>query len=103
MNKSIRAAAVARSQDKCEACGIWAGEALHCDHFAGRARVEESIDTVWMLCPGCDAAKTENRPSAEFWFKRFLVFAERHNYRASFERALKELSWRESKKKAGAA
>lgn len=80
MNKSIRAAAVERSEGHCEACGKWAGEAAHCDHFFGRGHVAESLATVWMLCPSCDHHKTVNDPSNRWWVCLFESHAAKHGY-----------------------
>lgn len=96
MNKSVRAACVIRSEGKCEACGRWAGEALHCDHMFGRARSEE-ISTCWMFCPRCDDDKTHNRPDAAHWLKLFLEHCVRHEYHAAYAEAFRKLSWHQTR------
>lgn len=96
MNKSVRAACVIRSEGKCEACGRWAGEALHCDHMFGRARSEE-ISTCWMLCPRCDDDKTHNRPDAAHWLKLFLEHCVKHSYHAAYAEAFRKLSWHQTR------
>lgn len=92
MNKSVRAACVVRSEGKCEACSRWAGEALRCDHFFGRARSEE-VSTCWMLCPKCDEAKTQNRPAAATWLKKFLEHTAKHHFHAAYATAFKRLQF----------
>jgi hypothetical protein len=77
--QATRAAVAARANGCCEACGARRGEALHWDHFHGRAR-EESVESTWMLCPRCDREKTESKPSRLWWLRRFLAHCELHLY-----------------------
>lgn len=80
MNKKIRAAAVEHSEGNCEACGRFAGEAAHCDHFFGRKHAAETLANVWMLCASCDHHKTVNDPSCRWWVCVFRSHASKHGY-----------------------
>jgi hypothetical protein len=75
----VRAACVARAEGDCEACARFAGAALHLDHFWGRAR-EESVESCWMLCPGCDHEKTENKPTRQHWLHLFSFHCRNEGY-----------------------
>lgn len=75
----VRVTVAARAGGACEGCFARAGEALHWDHFHGRAR-EESVESTWMLCPRCDHRKTVNEPSRIHWLEEFKVHCQRHGY-----------------------
>jgi 5-methylcytosine-specific restriction endonuclease McrA len=78
---AVRAACVARSDGRCEACPEAAiyGERLEMDHFYGRA-FSESVETCWMLCSPCHRLKTENNPSREAWDRWFMEHCARHGF-----------------------
>lgn len=77
----IRAAVVARAKGRCEALTAmrilsdYTDPARHtgplrADHWlggAGRRRQQQSTNTVWAICPGCDLLRTNNWPSAAWW------------------------------------
>lgn len=90
MNKQVRAEVFARATWNCEAgCGSHVtAETGRLDHFFGRAKAPESIETCWALCVKCDEDKTANRPSALYWYTAFLIHAARNGYWAQVERAL---------------
>ena len=97
MNKDVRARCVERSGGNCENgdCGKWAGEALHADHFFGRARIMESLATVWMLCPTCDFMKTTNRPNRSAWLGAYLTHCLKYGYETKRIEAL--IDWQMTK------
>lgn len=71
--KRLRAAVFLRARGRCE-CGCRrsiTAESGHLDHHFGRAKAEESMATCWALHPTCDDAKTNNRPSAIHWLRKF--------------------------------
>ena len=75
MNKKIRQSVVDRAKGRCEACGVSLGpdsERGHFDHYLGR-RVEESVETGWLLCVSCDHERTTNQPSSRHWAEKFIV------------------------------
>jgi hypothetical protein len=61
------------------------------DHFWGRAR-EESVESCWMLCPRCDARKTENKPSRAQWLINFGQHCASYEYRGQIEKVDAALS-----------
>jgi 5-methylcytosine-specific restriction endonuclease McrA len=81
----------ARSGGRCEACGATAGEALHWDHFHGRAR-EESVESTWMLCPRCDHRKTNNAPTRTYWLCIFRDHCEQLGYGAQVSKVDRHLA-----------
>lgn len=93
MNKQVRKDVVARAMWQCEAgCGTHVTEETgHADHFFGRAKAAESVETVWFLCLRCDDAKTNNRPSALHWQTRYLIHAAQLGYWTQVERALSRI------------
>ena len=100
--KPALAMALIERASGCECgCGLAFGTPLEAnrtfDHFFGKARAAEELDTIWSLRRDCHLAKTDNRPSAEEWLKRFLVHAEKFGYRASYEKALRKLSWHQTR------
>ncbi len=89
MDKKIRAAVFKRADGKCE-CGCSRSitpETGRADHFFGRAKAEETVETVWALAIPCDEGKTNSRPSAVMWCDRFRMHALLHGYGAAAERA----------------
>jgi len=80
--RMVRTRCVERAAGRCECgCGVYVGtEALHLDHFWGRAR-EESIESCWMLAPRCDRDKTENKPTRRAWLAFFAAHCLRNGYR----------------------
>ncbi len=79
--KKLRALVFARAKGLCECgCGRVLGESGHLDHAFGRAKVAQAVENCWALALKCDDAKTSNRPSAAFWWKRFRAHCERHGY-----------------------
>lgn len=93
MNKKIRAATVARADGNCEACFRWVGDEGHYDHFWGRKNAPEAVDTGWMLCARCDDDKTNNRPDALTWVKRFQIHSALWGYTAAVRQCLMRLEW----------
>lgn len=85
--KSVRAAVFARAKGKCEACCRPLGESGHLDHFWGRAKAPTNVETCWALCLRCDYEKTNNRPSAINWLRRYWVHCRRYVYPEQCERA----------------
>lgn len=79
-SKAVYRAVKARAAGRCEACGARRGAAMHMDHFWGRAKADESVETCWMLCPHCDRLKTENVPSRMEWLVRFAAHCAAHRY-----------------------
>lgn len=94
MNKSVRQAVFVRSEGKCECgCGRFVDyESGHADHFFGRAKAEEKLETVWFLDPLCDASKTTNLPNATHWLVTFALHCLRHNYSEEAKRALLKIA-----------
>jgi hypothetical protein len=82
--REVYAAVDKRSGGQCEAVAVVMGircghNAASHDHFWGRAR-EESVESVWHLCIGCDRAKTNNRPDRAWWIRSFMEHAGRRAY-----------------------
>lgn len=94
--QELRAAVARRASGYCEAsCGSWVGEAGeggHLDHFFGRAKVPEAVSNCWMLCPPCDEARTNNRPSARVWLLVFIAHCKQHGFTAEAKLARTKLS-----------
>ncbi len=87
MNKKIRASVFARAKGICECgCGRPLGESGHLDHFFGRAKASESIETCWAIRLDCDERKTRNEPTGIYWCRRFYAHARKHGYRDQMER-----------------
>lgn len=96
--RKIRQAVCERAQGACEHCGAWVGENgedTHADHAHGRGkgRPPESAENVWLLCVADDDAKTNNRPSAEYWLGSFIRHCEKHGYAESKRRAEDRLAF----------
>lgn len=88
--QKLRAAVCRRAEGKCEQCKAWVGEngeSGHLDHFFGRAKAAESVETCWLLCVRCDHNKTNNSPRAEEWLRAFARHCRRHGFTAEAERA----------------
>ena len=103
---AIRDAAIKRGEWCCEACGNMFGVNLRpaqLDHFFGRGKAAQSIQNCWALCPNCHRAKTDNKPSAEFWLERFAVHARKHGYMAEVLRCQARLDSLRLMKEAEAA
>lgn len=76
-------AARARANGFCESCELMRGPSLFMDHWLGgngRRRVEERLETVWMVCVDCNHNRTYNIPSAEYWNAKFAGHCERYGY-----------------------
>jgi hypothetical protein len=71
--------------------------ATNCDHFFGRAKVPEALPNVWMLCLGCDADKTANRPSRIHWLQVFARHACIHGYVYEQRKALDTVEYLRAK------
>lgn len=101
--QELRLALLERGRGRCE-CGGESGyqcphPAQELDHFFGRARQEELLETCWILSRSCHTAKTENRPSAKEWFRRFMRFTNRN---AVMSESFEELGrWLAAHKRAG--
>ncbi len=83
--KKLRAAVCRRADGACEHCGQWVGlngEGGELDHFHSR-RVEESLETCWLLCVACDSRKTENKPSATYWLGAFIEHCGKYGFAIS--------------------
>jgi hypothetical protein len=70
-----------RARGKCECGGEFfdgcelAGAEV--DHFFGRAKAEESAENCWLLSPECHRQKTDNKPEAGYWLRRFMAHCNR--------------------------
>lgn len=42
------------------------------DHFFGRGKVKQSVETCWILRADCHREKTNNRPDAATWLRKFI-------------------------------
>lgn len=107
MNKRVYESVAARANGRCEACG---GSGmpfpLELDHFAGRKHASETEFNCWLLCRSCHFAKTNSRPDAAHWFRRFIAHCERRAFKVdptnghllAAAAAKKEMEWRLAKK-----
>lgn len=89
MNKAVRRLVFARANGRCE-CGCLrfiTEETGRLDHFWGRAKAEETVETCWALSVACDEAKTANRPTSMHWNLKFLIHCAIHGYERSETRA----------------
>lgn len=75
---TIREACLQRAMSYCEcgcgrplATGIEAIPEL--DHFFGRGKVKQSVETCWILRADCHRDKTNSRPDAASWLRKFIV------------------------------
>jgi hypothetical protein len=86
--KEIRAAVFVRAGGWCECkCGRRLTENSQLDHAFGRSRAPESVATTWALRIECHDQKTQNRPSAAHWLKRFGEHCKRYGFTAELELA----------------
>lgn len=88
---AIRQACLQRAEGKCE-CGCDAPaidwdrsysfpEAkAELDHFFGRGKAKQSVETCWILRANCHREKTNNRPDAAAWLERFIAHCARYGY-----------------------
>jgi len=86
---AIRAACYERAAGICE-CGCghpvhhdaaalqidWNAQA-ELDHFFGRGKVKQSVETCWILRADCHREKTNSRPDAATWLRKFLTHVAR--------------------------
>ena len=93
MKPGLHAALLARAKGVCE-CGCKKPvPPSEVDHFFGRAKAPETMETCWVLRVACHADKTANRPTAALWLMRFIAHAGRHGYAYAAERAQSKLEW----------
>lgn len=88
---AIREAVMKRADNHCECgCGYlfkgsnwlsYANEA-ELDHFFPKGRTKQTVKTCWALTRACHRLKTDNKPDAAFWLRRFICHAENHDYAA---------------------
>lgn len=52
------------------------------DHVFGRGkgRPPQSVETCWILRTDCHREKTNNRPDAAAWFRKFMAHCDRHGF-----------------------
>ncbi len=50
------------------------------DHFFGRGKAPETVETTWILCQRHHRMKTENVPHRAAWLRVFREHATRHGY-----------------------
>jgi hypothetical protein len=85
---SIREACLQRAGGKCECgCGVPAVDwdkgysfpeaKAELDHFAGRGKVKQSVETCWILRANCHREKTDSRPDAATWLRKFIAHCDR--------------------------
>lgn len=97
---------LARAHGRCECgCGRALGDYAELDHFFGRAKADENEFLCWILHRDCHHAKTNNSPSAAYWFARFIAHCGRwarkddptDGYVKAALEAQKNWDWRVSK------
>lgn len=96
----------ARANLRCECCGERLGEGFSAptvDHFFGRARGEEVEFRCWVLRADHHAAKTDNRPSAVEWCRRFVAHCRKYahgenGYVMAIAEAEKKAAWLAARK-----
>jgi hypothetical protein len=91
----LRHDVLVRSRGRCENPGC-PGDAAVWDHWlggSGRRQQEESVETTWALCVGCNLRRTLNVPSAGHWNERFRLHCERHRYPYTPHRTKYELAF----------
>lgn len=79
----------ARANGRCE-CGC-GRPAQEMDHFFGRTRVPQSVESCWMLFGSCHYAKTQSKPDRKYWIERFIIHCDNSGYREMVRTALAEL------------
>lgn len=91
-----------RAKGKCECCGtpleLFGAEA---DHFWGRAKAKESLETVWLLSRDCHWQKTQNVMGRAYWLEAFLKHARRHGYTEQATKAGSALFYAKAKASLG--
>lgn len=97
MNQDVRRLVFSRSRGKCECCGLpmSAGEL---DHFFGRAKAPETVETCWALRSSCHYAKTNNSPTKSTWLLKFIAHCGKYGFASAAARAQKDFEWVEQKK-----
>lgn len=93
---AIREAVMARADGRCEDCGS-SGCPLELDHAFGRGHVQQTERNCWALCGPCHREKTNNRPNAAYWLKRFTLHAQKHNLTREQQMALRRLAFVEAR------
>jgi 5-methylcytosine-specific restriction endonuclease McrA len=85
---AIRRACLQRADGLCE-CGCghplqepsesdhWEAETPELDHFFGRGKVKQSVETCWILRADCHQEKTNNRPDAATWLRKFIAHCDK--------------------------
>lgn len=91
MRASLASALIERAGNLCECgCGLPFDTSLKgtrtFDHFAGRGRVEDCLEEIWVLRWGHHKAKTDLEPDAPSWLKRFATHCRRYGYAKQLER-----------------
>lgn len=82
MNGAVREAVFSRARGGCELPGC-GKNAVHLDHFFGRAKAPEEVEFCWALCLDHDEAKTRSRGGAQFWNSAFIRHCEAQMIRIS--------------------
>lgn len=91
--RDIYTACVQRSRGWCE-CGCGKRlRAAELDHFFGRHRVPEAVSNCWLITVECHHAKTDNKPDAATWLRKFIAHCKRHGYAEEQARAEARLEW----------
>ena len=79
---AIREAVFKRARGFCEVpgCGniFTTFDPGELDHFHGRIRVKQSVESCWAICRADHRAKTDSRPSRAFWLEKFIQHCDRH-------------------------
>ena len=83
--QQLRSAVVERAGDDCEACQLPfreenPGELDHWFGGSGRRLVAQSFETCWLIHHSCHSDRTNNRPDAAYWIRRFTAHCRRHGY-----------------------
>lgn len=79
---ALREAVMKRAGARCEVPGC-CNDGTEADHWlsgSGRRRAEQSVATVWMLCPRHHYERTKNLPDAETWNQRLAAHCAEHGY-----------------------
>lgn len=80
----LRHEVLERAKFRCESCGADLRKAgCVFDHWlggSGRRREQESLETTWALCLGCNDRRTINVPSAAHWNDTFAKHCRKHGY-----------------------
>jgi hypothetical protein len=77
------------------------------DHFFGRAKADELEFTCWVLRADHHEAKTQNKPTADFWLLKFIGHCGRYRmngngYATAALAAEKKREWLSAKKELSA-